>query len=124
MNKKDTIGKAGEEISCKFLVNNGYKIIERNYRQPWGEIDIVAMARDKTLVFVEVKTIFQKEGENSAISPEDNLSKNKKTKLERVCQGYALRHPELIKENRGWRIDLLALTVNNKNCLIRHYENI
>ncbi len=48
-------GHAGEEEAEKVLKKNGYRIIERNYRCRFGEIDIIA--RDgKTLVFVEVKT--------------------------------------------------------------------
>ena len=56
MNKSET-GKLGENIACRYLVENGYKIIERNFRQKWGELDIIAKAPDKTLVFVEVKTV-------------------------------------------------------------------
>ncbi len=48
-------GKAGEENALEVLKKNGYKIIERNYRCRYGEIDIIA--RDgETIVFVEVKT--------------------------------------------------------------------
>ena len=49
------IGKEGEELAVKFLKKNGYGIVERNYRCPYGEIDIIAMDSD-VLVFVEVKT--------------------------------------------------------------------
>src|SRR3989344_4381790 len=45
----------GENIACEFLKKKGYKIIERNFRKGYGEIDIIAI-KDKTLVFVEVKT--------------------------------------------------------------------
>ncbi|HNZ11219.1 MAG: hypothetical protein BWX99_01788 [Deltaproteobacteria bacterium ADurb.Bin151] len=59
MEKRDATkrgtGRAGEDIAAGFLEKNGYRISERNYRCPIGEIDIVA--RDKNdLVFVEVKT--------------------------------------------------------------------
>ena len=59
MEKRDTTkkgtGRVGEDIAAGFLVKNDYRISERNYRCPIGEIDIVA--RDKNdLVFVEVKT--------------------------------------------------------------------
>jgi putative endonuclease len=47
-------GKEGEELALKFLKKNGYRIVERNYRCRYGEIDIIA--RDgAVLVFVEVK---------------------------------------------------------------------
>lgn len=39
------VGRAGEDIACKYLQNKGYKIIERNFRRKWGEIDIVCSAK-------------------------------------------------------------------------------
>ncbi|SEG09116.1 putative endonuclease [Caloramator fervidus] len=55
MNSKSNLGKIGEQIAVKYLINNGYYIIKRNFRTKFGEIDIIA--RDgKYLVFVEVKT--------------------------------------------------------------------
>ena len=48
-------GRFGEEIAAKYLENNGYKILERNFHySKYSEIDIVAKERD-VLVFVEVK---------------------------------------------------------------------
>lgn len=49
------IGKSGEEIAKEYLISKGYKILELNYRNKIGEIDIIAMDRD-ILVFIEVKT--------------------------------------------------------------------
>ncbi len=48
------IGNKAEDKAANFLKKQGYKIIERNYTLPCGEIDIIAK-KDKTLVFVEVK---------------------------------------------------------------------
>ncbi len=48
-------GKAGEEMAAQHLTKLGYRILERNYRCPLGEIDIIARERD-ILVFVEVKS--------------------------------------------------------------------
>ncbi len=49
------IGRIGEDIAEYFLSKKGYKIIERNYRKRFGEIDIIANDGGCT-VFVEVKT--------------------------------------------------------------------
>ncbi|HLE18234.1 MAG TPA: YraN family protein, partial [Syntrophales bacterium] len=48
-------GKAGEETAVRHLQKLGYRILERNYRCPVGEIDIVAKDKN-TIVFVEVKS--------------------------------------------------------------------
>lgn len=140
------IGKIGEDLACEYLVDNDYKIIDRNFRKPWGEIDIIAKSKDQTLVFVEVKTIVYRQTSkneclpvNIRISPEENLTKSKLIKLKRTCALYAGYNENLITDNKGWRIDLLAITIpreysgfsvpnelteSYKNCVINHYENI
>ncbi len=56
MNKLN-FGKIGEEIACKYLLENSYKIIERNFYYRGGEIDIIAFDKEKgEIVFIEVKT--------------------------------------------------------------------
>jgi len=54
LNKDQEFGKKGESIAVMHLKQNGYKIVEQNYRTKFGEIDIIAKERD-TLVFIEVK---------------------------------------------------------------------
>jgi len=51
------LGKAGEDFACEYLKNKKYKILERNYKNFYGEIDIIALYK-KTYVFIEVKTRF------------------------------------------------------------------
>ncbi len=53
--EKQKIGDLGEGITCNYLKNKGYSIIETNYWKPWGEIDIIAQKRG-VLHFVEVKS--------------------------------------------------------------------
>lgn len=122
MNTKSEIGKLGEDLACKYLLNNSFTIIERNFRKPWGELDIIAKSPDKTLVFIEVKTMRQ--FGNAAILPEENLTAAKLRKLKRTASLYAGFNPELINDQNGWRIDLLAITINGQNCDIKHFENI
>jgi len=52
---KKNLGQEGEERAAKFLIEQGYRILERNYRTKSGEIDLIALHRDE-VVFVEVKT--------------------------------------------------------------------
>lgn len=50
-----SVGKIGEDIACKYLLVNGYKILRRNYHGAHGEIDIIAI-KNRHLAIVEVKT--------------------------------------------------------------------
>lgn len=58
MGETQKIGTLGEELVEKFLVKRGHKILDRNYRRPWGELDIVSMLKGK-IHFVEVKAMSQ-----------------------------------------------------------------
>jgi len=49
------IGRDGEEIAAEYLRNNGYRIVEKNYKNRFGEIDVIAKDGN-TVVFIEVKT--------------------------------------------------------------------
>jgi Holliday junction resolvase-like predicted endonuclease len=52
--KTENTGEKGEERAIYFLKKKGFKIVEKNYRKPWGEIDIVAK-KDGTTHIIEVK---------------------------------------------------------------------
>ena len=127
MTQKQETGKAGEQEAVDYLVKKGHRIIERNYRKKWGELDIVAKAPDRTLVFVEVKAL--RNGltpmSSSVSMPEENLTHAKLHKLQRTASLYANSHPDLVDDNRGWRIDLVAIEWRGEEKPeIRHYENI
>ena len=120
---KQKTGQLGEDLACEYLINNKYRIIERNYKKSWGEIDIIAKDPDKTLVFVEVKTLQQ--STSFGLKPEDQLTASKLKKLSRTASIYANNNQKLIKEARGWRIDLIAMALNHtNNPVISHYKNI
>ena len=122
LNNKN-IGEIGEGLACRFLIKKRYKILFRNYREKFDEIDIIAKSFDRTLVFVEVKTL--EAGEYKTLIPEDNLTKDKFKKISRICRIFAGFHKELIDERIGWRIDLIAITLQKDGSSeINHYENI
>lgn len=119
--EKSELGKLGENLAADFLKKRRYKIIERNYRQKYGELDIVALSPEKILVLVEVKTIT---GPEPAISPEDQITKTKLNKLRRIAEIYANGPGESLVTKRGWRIDLIAITKQGNRAVIKHYQNI
>jgi len=117
--EKQNIGKLGEDIAVKYLEKHGYKILDRNYRKPWGEIDIIAKDNQE-LVFVEVKTQNQK----LEWRPEENITRHKKHQLSRIVTTYLKANK--IPEDQNWRIDVLAITLDfkTKNAQIEHIQNI
>lgn len=123
MLKKGDIGKIGEDIACEYLTEKGYQILDRNYRKPWGEIDIIAKAPERTLVFVEVKSL--KTGALEGLKPEDHLTKSKLQKLRRSAGAFCAYNPEMVNEKKGWRIDLVAIEfMTDSQNAVRHYEGI
>ncbi len=125
MNKSET-GKIGEDIACEYLTNKGYKILLRNHREKSDEVDVIAKAKDKTLVFIEVKTMQGPLDSLSGLVPEDQLTGSKFHKISRACRVFAAKHPNLINDKKGWRIDLVAITLgeSENDFQITHYENI
>lgn len=123
MNYKSQIGYFGEDLACEYLVKKGYKITWKNFRRPWGEIDIVAKDPISTLVFVEVKTMRQNNSAIAGLSPEDHLTATKLKKLQRLAQMFVGQFPKEVDDERGWRIDLVAILLGEENH-INHYENI
>ena len=129
MTQKSETGKIGEDLACRFLRDQGYRIIDRNFKRTFGELDIICQDPDRTLVFVEVKTM--KPFYNSAgnlvdpqLKPEDQMSRSKFLKTAKIAAAYAASNKNLIQDDRGWRIDLVAISIESKNTDIRHYKNI
>ena len=80
--QKKALGKRGEAEAARYLKAQGYKIVERNYTSPLGEIDIVA--RDgEWVVFVEVKS----RSDDQFGSPLEAVNQRKREKI-----GTTARH--------------------------------
>ena len=80
--KKQT-GDAGENYCAKYLKKHGYKILDRNYRKSFGEIDISALKRG-LLCFVEVKT----RHEGSLTQPYEAVDFRKQQRIIKAAQAY------------------------------------
>ena len=99
---KQRIGKNGEDMAISYLQSRGYKIIERNYKTKFGEIDIIA-ADGEYIVFVEVKKRFSKEYG----PPELSITRSKRLHIAKSALSY-IKLKKLI--NRPVRFDVIALT--------------
>ena len=106
------IGELGEEIAVKFLVKQGFKILDRNYTRKWGEIDIVA-EKDKKLYFIEVKSVSRENVTHEtpdSYRAEDNMHPWKMKRMARTIQTYLLH--KNIDEDVEWQCDLLVVYID------------
>ena len=123
MTENFDVGMFGEKISCDYLRSHGYKVLERNVRFPFGEIDIVARHKNKTLVFVEVKTMIYSFSVNS-LKPEDQMTIAKQKKFKRAVLAYVASHQNLVRDDKGFQLDVLAIDLfPDERNEVRHYEN-
>ncbi|MFA5524456.1 MAG: YraN family protein [Tissierellales bacterium] len=114
MNNTRTIGNIGERIALNFLLKNGYKILERNFRVKFGEIDIIALI-DHTIVFIEVKS----RSNNKYGFPYESVNYKKQQKIIRVAQNYI--KIKNIKECQ-YRFDIIEVYLNSSE-KINHIVN-
>lgn len=80
------LGREGEEVAARFMERMGFRILGRNYRCRYGEIDLIA-EKQETIYFIEVKTRRSSE----AVSPLELISPVKKRHISRVAQYYLTR---------------------------------
>jgi putative endonuclease len=109
------IGRIGEGYARELLSEMGYRLVEKNYSNRWGEIDLICEDND-VLVFVEVKT---KKGLEFG-TPEEMFTQGKRSKVKRMAMMY------LEGKEVKCRIDMVAVVLDKNNELvsIKHYQDV
>ncbi len=97
------IGRAGEMMAEQYLMDNGYKILERRFRTSTGEVDIVAL-QGETLVFVEVKT----RTSTTFGLPGEAVTAKKQQTIAKVAEQYLQQHDFMDKPVRFDVIEVYA----------------
>lgn len=112
------LGEWGEEKAANFLIKNGYRIIQRNFRCKLGEIDIIALdKKENSICFVEVKT-------RKSLTfglPKESITKVKLLHIVNSARYYILIN-EII--DMDLRVDVIEIIVANNSSSICHTKNI
>lgn len=110
--RRNELGRKGEVLARKYLLNRGYTILDSNYRSQNGEIDIICMDGE-TVVFVEVKS------RTSEIfgAPAESVNWQKQKRLHRLAQEYLITRK---LESRPVRFDVLSLIFLPGDVQIEH----
>ncbi|MCX6806997.1 MAG: YraN family protein [Candidatus Berkelbacteria bacterium] len=109
---RKNLGKSGEDLATLFLQKKGFKILGRNIRLKFGEIDILAQD-NKDIVLVEVKT---KTGDQYG-EPVDEIDFFKKKKLWQLARALSQKYPD-----KNIRIDVISVKIQ-KEVKIEHIVN-
>ena len=83
---KKVLGRKGEKLVADYLKKLGCKILEKNYRTPFGEADIIVLDGEE-IAFVEVKT---RTSDNYG-QPSEAVGKNKQQRYKRIAECYWLQ---------------------------------
>jgi putative endonuclease len=114
---RQTLGRWGEALAAETLERQGYSLLERNARTPYGELDLV-MRQGQGIVFVEVKT----RASRTFGLPEESITRRKQEHLLHAAQHYLQSHPEL---SGDWRVDVIAIRRQaDRPPEVVHFENV
>lgn len=106
MNSKEK-GAISEDIACSYLLQKGYKLIGRNYRTRFGELDLIMFdPAEKSFVFVEVKSL----ANENTIAITQTISRTKSRKLKLLAKYWI---ETKIKKTCQWRIDFIGIVLDN-----------
>ena len=114
-NGKLLLGKEGERVAERYLQKKGYVLVERNYRCPAGELDLIVLDR-RVVVFVEVKT---RTGLGFG-SPLEAVEFRKQRKMIQVAQ-FFLAEKRL--QQRDARFDVIGVSWLGREPVVEHIEN-
>lgn len=119
MGRKE-LGNLAERLAAEFLAKRGYAVLERNYRRPWGELDIVAR-RGKVVIFVEVKASGQSV---AGFEPELRAGAVKLHKVARTAQTYL--SDKGFDPQTEWRVDVITVVFDTirGTAKIKHFPNV
>lgn len=119
MADKDVLGRAGEERAAHYLAEVGYTVLDRNWRTPGGELDLV-VCDGREIVVVEVKT---RRGIGFG-HPFEAVDERKRRRLWRLAMAWASAHPEHAR-GRGIRLDAIAIIgAHPGTAVVEHLQDL
>lgn len=114
---KQEYGKEGEDFAAKYLEENGYKILERNFACKRGEIDIIALQNNQ-IIFIEIKT-------RTSIKyglPAEAVTETKLKHLYKTAEYYLITRN--LFGNIDTRIDVIEVYKSKNNLRLNHLKQV
>lgn len=111
------LGSLGERYAAAILASQGWRVLERNWRTRFGELDLIMLDPTHVLVFVEVKT-------RRTLQyglPQEAVTHTKRLNLRRAAMQWLCESPECPK-HRGVRFDVVSIAVSAGKPRFTHIE--
>jgi putative endonuclease len=114
------LGAAGEQLAAEHLTRRGLRILERNFRTRWGELDLIACDQS-AIVFCEVKT---RVARTAGRDPLESVHPRKRQQVRRIAGRWLAERPDRPRV-RDLRFDAIGVTLDPQGRLLRldHVEN-
>ena len=116
--ERTKLGFEAEEAACRWLSGRGYKVLDRNWRRPWGELDIVA-EHSGVVCFVEVKAAAKRQ---NGFDPFLRADARKMHKVKRTAQTWLASHR--YGPDTEWQMDIISVIMDGPGPQFEHFENI
>lgn len=113
--QRQVFGQEGERIAERYLSKKGYRLVERNYRCPMGEVDLIVLDR-RVIVFVEVKT----RHDDRFGPPLESVHPRKQRKMIKAALWFLSEHK---LHNREARFDVVGISLAGQEPVVEHVEN-
>lgn len=117
---KRLFGDLGEKLAADFIADKGYRVIDTNFRRPFGEIDLIAK-KGKVVIFFEVKT--RKSAISDIFPGELSVNRPKQRRIIKTCRSYLAE--KRFPPYQEWQIDVLSIAIDKEaeTARIKHIEN-
>lgn len=115
-----TFGSNAESATCQWLEGQGFQILDRNWRRPWGELDIVAQ-KDSVVHFIEVKASLK---QNAGFEPFVRAGATKMLKVQRTARTWLATHN--YGDDTEWQMDIVSVIMGGEGNTpeFEHFESI
>ncbi|WP_411170522.1 YraN family protein [Clostridium sp. MB05] len=111
------IGTYGEDLASSYLKSKGYYILNRNFRNKHGEIDLICKYSD-LIIFVEVKSRYN----YSYGIPSESVTYSKQKQIINLCKFYILSR-KLFNYNCRFDVIEIYFNKNNESYFLNHIED-
>ncbi len=115
---RQEFGRAGEKRAERFLRGQKHRIVARNYRAKQGEVDIISLAPDRTLVFTEVRS----KHDCTYGHPLETVDAKKQQRVRLAARQFLYEHPRY--GDHACRFDVITIVGEGRAAKLEYFQDV